>query len=279
MRYQVDHDLHIHSYISPCLGHDVRQTPEAILSYGLSSDFRLVCVTDHIADRKVETPCWNWAQDSLDLERGRKLLPLPQSDYCRFLLGMEVDMDYMGNFCVSKEEMESFDFLILAPSHLHMGGFTIDKKVVDDSAEAHKKYYLERMDQILKADLPFEKCGLAHFTTCLVCPKEPIRVFELFSDGEYEEMFGRVAEKGMGVELNFREEWNIYQKKKEREEILRPFRIAKKMGCRFYLGSDSHSPEEFWGQRAFFEQVVDLLNLQEEDKFPFVIDNEKKCCK
>ena len=273
MRYRADHDLHIHSYLSPCLGHDMRWTGEAILAYGITSGLKLLCVTDHIWDRKVKSPCqWTWLDQGLDLAKGREILPLPQSTRCKVLHGMEVDMDYMGNLGVSGEETKNFDFLILSPSHLHMTGFTIDSKKVGDSAEEHKRYYMQRMSQLLMMDLPFEKCGLAHFTTCLACPKEPVRIFELFTDGEYEHIFRQVAERGMGVELNFYEEWMRYTPE-ERAQILRPYRIAKAMRCRFYFGSDGHSPEEAAGKKEFWEQIVDILELKEEDKFPFVVRN------
>lgn len=61
MRFQIDHDLHIHSLISPCAGNDPRQTKEVILSYGICSDLRLLCIADHIWDEKSPTASkWNW---------------------------------------------------------------------------------------------------------------------------------------------------------------------------------------------------------------------------
>ena len=106
MRFQADHDLHMHSYISPCAGHDMRWTPQAILTYGIASGLKLVGITDHIWDKKVKTTCRTWADLGLDLEKGREILPLPQSKLCKMLFGIEVDMDYLGNIAVSKEEME-----------------------------------------------------------------------------------------------------------------------------------------------------------------------------
>ena len=136
MKYQIDHDLHIHSYISPCLGHDARQTKEAILAYGLTNEYRLLCVTDHLWDKKVESPANTmWLVHVLEVEKGRELLPLPQSKNCKFLFGMEVDIDYAGNIGVSKEEMEKLDFIVISPSHLHANAFTVDKNVVHDTAE------------------------------------------------------------------------------------------------------------------------------------------------
>ena len=108
MKYQIDHDLHIHTYISGCAGHDPRQSKEAILTYGLVNGFGLLCVCDHIWDRKV-TPArinenaWSWLTHGQDFEKARELLPLPQSKACNFLFGIEADMDCAGNIAVSCE--------------------------------------------------------------------------------------------------------------------------------------------------------------------------------
>ena len=52
-----------------------------------------------------------------------------------------------------------------------------------------------------------------------------------------------------------------------RDVVLRPFRIAKSCGCRFYCGSDAHHPGSFENCRAIFERAIDRLGLQESDKF------------
>ena len=77
MQYQIDHDLHIHSFISPCAGHDPRQTPAAILAYGVTAGLCLVCVTDHIWDKNGPGDCMLWRGDGLDFEKAESLLPLP----------------------------------------------------------------------------------------------------------------------------------------------------------------------------------------------------------
>ena len=53
----------------------------------------------------------------------------------------------------------------------------------------------------------------------------------------------------------------------EEDVVLRPFRIAKSCGCRFYCGSDAHHPGSFENCRAIFERAIDRLGLQESDKF------------
>ncbi len=270
MKFQIDHDMHIHSLISPCAGNDPRQTKEAILSYGICSDLRLLNIADHIWDEKSTTKSeQNWLGCGNDMARARSILPLPQSKHCRFLFGMEVDIDLDGNFAASREEMDKLDFLVFAPSHLHMGGFTVPRGL-DPSAEVHKNLYMKRMDTLLSADLPYGRTGLAHPTCSLACTSDPIRMFDLISDREYEDMWTRVRDKGMGVEINFD---NRTYTPDELERILRPYRIAKAVGCKFYLGGDAHTPDETRGLVRKFQKYVDLLELTEDDKLPYVKEN------
>lgn len=272
MRYQADHDLHIHSLISPCAGHDPRQTKEAIFAYGMTNGFKLLCLTDHIWDRKGPGDCQLWRGKGLDIEKEKEMLPLPQSPMCRFLFGMEVDMDNEFNIAVTEEEYDTFDFMIFAPSHMHMFPPNENDYAGLSVAEAHKRHYMARIDSILNRKLPFEKCGLAHFTTVLCCKKDPFGMLRLFTDDEYEDIFSRVSKLGMGVELNFDHEFGLANAD-EREQILRPYKIAKNIGCKFYLGSDIHRPETFHTRLHAFEQAIDLLDLTEDDKLPFVLEH------
>ena len=86
---------------------------------------------------------------------------------------------------------------------------------------------------------------------------------DYITDSEYHELFSRVAKLGMGVELNT----SVAEAKKE--SVLRPYRIARKCGCKFYLGSDAHSRKGFVDVRERFSAIVDALDLTEDDKFDF----------
>ena len=78
-------------------------------------------------------------------------------------------------------------------------------------------------------------------------------------------IFDRAAAYGTGIELNF--PVFSYTEKELDEVILRPYRIAKECGCRFFFGSDAHSPEGFSGMRKAAERIIDLLELTEDDKY------------
>ena len=47
---------------------------------------------------------------------------------------------------------------------------------------------------------------------------------------------------------------------------MRPYRIAKECGCKFYHGSDAHKPKEF-EKIKYFDRAAKLLGLTESDKF------------
>lgn len=172
-------------------------------------------------------------------------------------------MDLDGQPAVTREEMDALDFLVFAPSHLHMEGFTVPRGLPSD-AQTHKALCMQRMDILLSADLPYGKTGLAHPTCSLACRAEPIRMFDLITDREYEQMWTRVRDRGMGVEINISAGYTP----EDMERIMRPYRIAKAVGCKFYLGGDAHTPEGTRGLIRKFRKHIDILGLTEEDKLP-----------
>lgn len=268
MKYILDHDIHLHSKFSPC-SNDARHTVESILSYGVTRDYRLLVLTDHAWDNDIDVPHRGWVGAGATWQNLKSMAPLPQAKGTHFMLGIEVDINMDGVRAIDRAGEEEADFIIYAPSHLHMKNFTIPADFPED-AETHAARYKERLHDLLNDDsIPFEKTGLAHFTCGLACTKEPIRVFSLFSDAEYRDIFTKVARRGMGVELNF----NPYSyNEADLAEMLRPYRIAKEVGCKFYCGSDAHHPENFRTSHNYLTHLIGLLGLEESDKFPFIAD-------
>ena len=52
MKFQIDHDYHIHSLLS-ARSRDPEQTTERILQYARDNGMRRVCITDHYWDAAV----------------------------------------------------------------------------------------------------------------------------------------------------------------------------------------------------------------------------------
>ena len=264
MRYTFDHDLHIHSNISPC-AKDPIQTPQTILQYAIDNKLNTVCITDHFWDEAVTVLPENWYK-SLNLERISSALPLPQADGVRFLFGCETDIDRTLALGVAPEHFDAFDFIVVPTTHMHMTGFTMTLEE-GATAESRAKAWVKRLDALLAMDLPFHKIGIAHLVCGLIAPASRemlLEVLSLIPDAEMERLFKKAASLGVGIELN--RDDGCYTKE-EAPVILRPFRIAKDYGCKFYLGSDAHHPKDFVHFREVFERAVRLLELKESDKF------------
>ncbi len=262
MRYIFDNDMHIHSYLSPCSGNPA-QTAERILQYGIEEKLRLLVLTDHFWDGGVPLENNGWRNN--DVKDNAKILPLPQADGIAFLYGAEADMSWDHRLGLRKETFSNFDFVTVAINHLHMKNFTAPDNLV--TYDDYRRAFLTRADILFASDIPLRRCGLAHLTCSLGFGYNPGHVdfYRTFEDAEWRSIFDRAAAYGTGIELNF--PVFSYTEKELDEVILRPYRIAKECGCRFFFGSDAHSPEGFSGMRRAAERIIDLLELTEDDKY------------
>lgn len=270
MKYVIDHDYHIHSQLSLCSNHPL-QTTTNILNYAEQNGYRDICLTDHFWDETIPGAENFGFYREQHVEHLMQALPLPESQSVRFYFGCETEIDKHMQLGISKERFDQFDFVIIPTTHLHMPSFTMDE--ADDSLERRAFLYVERLHKVLDMDLPFEKIGIAHLTCSLIANKNPtdhIQVLESISDATFKELFEKLAERKAGFELNVP---IFHYEGEELEKILRPYRIAKQCGCKFYLGSDAHRPNDFDTAFARFEAIVDALDLMESDKFtPFARD-------
>ncbi len=262
MKFKIDHDYHIHSKLSLC-SNDKEQTAENLLRYAEDNGLKKICVTDHFWSKNSSKPS-DWYA-SQDLAHISKILPLPQGVSTHFYFGCETEMDKFFNLGITDADFKNFDFIIIPTTHLHMNGFTIDEK--DFSKERRAYLYIERLHKLLDKDLPFEKIGIAHLTCPLLAPADweaHLSVLDMISDEEYTEAFTKIAKKGAGFELNFN------PRKYTQEDlfrVLRPYKIAKDVGCKFYFGSDAHHPADLATFADCAETIVQLLEIREEDKF------------
>ena len=267
MKFIADHDYHIHSNISFCAADDKELTKERILKYAIDNNFTEICITDHLWDSDVPgASAWYQGQN---YEHIAAVLPLPKIDGVSFSFGCETELDKFMTVGLAKEKMENFDFIIIPTTHLHMNGFTVDESKT--SVEDRAGVWIDRLDKLLDMELPWHKIGIAHLTCSLIAYNrgdfdEHIRILDTVSDDTYVRLFEKLRDKGAGFELNFViERYNDEQLAR----ALRPYRIAKEVGCKFYLGSDSHSVKELEAAKKRFEKIVDALDLKETDRFRF----------
>ena len=259
MRYQLDHDLHLHSQLSLC-SNDPAQTPEALLRYAQKNGLSTICLTDHYWDAAVPGAEHFDFYRRQDFDHVARSKPLPQAEGVRFLFGCETDLDQYGTLGIPPARFDDFDFIIIPTTHLHMGGFTLRG---DETTEERAALWCSRLDRVLAMDLPFEKIGIAHLT-CSLLSKDYRAVLNAIPDEAYRARFDKAAALGVGIELNFDA---LSQTPEQLEQELRPYRIAKAAGCRFYFGSDSHHPEDLLRAMENFRTIADALDLDESEKF------------
>lgn len=264
MRYVFDNDLHIHSYLSPCSG-DAEQTPENILKYAEKNGLRQICLTDHYWDPKVPGATTYLAQLNTDLLK--RALPLPQADGVEFLFGCETELDRFGHLAIAPETYGEFDFIVIPINHFHMEGFTLPDEDFNN-VPAIARRWVERFHYVMDKPLPFHKVGFAHLTCELMATEyrtQHLEVVDLITDEQYSAAFNRAAAAGAGIELNFETFFDYSDE--ELGRLMRPYKIAKSCGCKFYFGTDAHHPSDFDRAKEKFEKVIDLLSLTEDDKF------------
>lgn len=263
MRYKIDHDYHIHSHLSLC-SKDAEQTTQRMLQYAKNLGLSKICITDHYWDSSVEGASkWYTPQN---FEHISDILPLPKADGINFLFGCETDMDKHKTVGIPLSRFDDFDFVIIPTTHLHMHGFTIEE---DDFKKNERiaPLWCDRLDALLDMPLPFHKIGIAHLCAALMnktSREEYIATLDLIPSDEMERLFSRAAALGVGIELNM---GDMSFTDSEADSVLRPFKIAKSCGCKFYLGSDAHHPEDFERAKDVFERAVTMLDLCENDKF------------
>lgn len=260
MKYRIDHDLHIHTLLSAC-SKDPEQSPAAILQHAQSYGLSTVCVTDHYWDSAVPGASdWYAPQDFAHISQS---LPLPTADGVSFLFGCEAEMNKFGTLSIPSERFDDFDFIILPTTHLHMKNLTIDLSDVENDAR-RAELWVSRLDHLLDLDLPFHKIGVAHLACTLIKKGDRLTVLDLIPSSEMERLFTKAAARGCGIELNSSD---FKFDDADTERVIRPFRIAKACGCKFYLGSDAHHPAALSASIERFERAIDLLGLTEDDKF------------
>ena len=260
MKYVFDHDFHIHSQLSSC-SRDPEQNNERILKYAEDEGLHTIVLADHFWDETVPGASkWYSAQDYPHICQAK---PLPQSDKVKFLFGCETEMDKNMTVGCSRERMEEFDFIVIPTTHFHMEKFTIAEEHLA-TPQTRAQVWVDKLDALLSMDLPFHKIGIAHLVCGLIWKGDRAKYLETLdsiAEADMHRIFAKAASLGVGIEIN------MSYPDEERDTVLRPFRIAKEEGCKFYLGSDAHHPAGLDNARKKFERVIDDLELTEEDKF------------
>lgn len=257
MKYIIDNDLHIHSKISTC-SNDEEQTKERIFAYAKQNNLKTVCVTDHFWDKGV--PGANAFYAPQDFDHVKAIMPLPKDDNIRMLFGCETELSAGLTLGIQRQTFDKFDFVIIPTTHFHM---FFSKEVTPIQRARH---WEDRFEAVLNMDLPFEKIGIAHLTCSLIAPvrEDFVETLKLLDEDKMIKLFEKSAKLGVGIEIS---SGAVNYEEHQKDVFLRPFKIAKQCGCKFYLGSDAHHPTSFGTAISKFQKAIDEIGLCEDDKF------------
>ena len=260
MKDFIRHDYHMHSTLSACC-HDERMTPAAILASAIEQGYDELCLTDHLWDADVPgASSWYHPQDIRHL---RSALPLPRSEKVRFLFGCETEYCGGDKLGLARGHFDLFDFVVIPTTHMHMRGFVRPENVTTEEQMA--ELYVERLEELVRLDLPWRKIGIAHLTCGLIFREGDVgQVLRLLDEDRLLRVFDKLARAGAGIELNAScmASWQD-----DPDTWLRPFRLARMAGCLFYSATDAHEVEHLGKIVSTIPGVAEALELTGRDRY------------
>ena len=231
-------DMHIHTTISNCCK-DKEQTPENVVQLLAEKGYKRIGFIDHLWDSK------DVQINSYISHNAEKILKFHEFIHSRaweieVLVGCEADMKAPESFGITHELKEQLDYVTIATDHFHQ---KFVQQPSEQTPRALARHMLEFFISAVESKLP----------DILVHPFFPYGYIDIYdqaidciSDAEFIDAFSLAAQNNVGIELNF-----CFLGLKSgssnfsRSTPIRFLSLAKQAGCKFTLGSDSHSLEAF----------------------------------
>ena len=232
-------DLHVHTNLSPCAPRhaSVHAHLEAAKECGLET----IGFSNHYWDSEIPGASpWYVPQDTAHVMQIRDEISALEDDFgIRILVGAEVESP--GFLALTPKNAEKFDYILVSCSHLHM-----DENLVGMRAETVDDVRLILVERFLCAVAEAAKFGIP----ASVChPFHPLAFRDLeaqihdgLTDRMLEEILSFAAKRGVGIEAHWQTMHDGGENGQIAPNIARILRIARKVGCRFTIGSDCHDP-------------------------------------
>ncbi len=238
----IDHDLHVHTYLSACCKDKENQRPREILALAERMGLKTIGFADHIWVNPCEEPSdFYRSQDHSQITRLRNDL-LSESGPVRVLVGCEAETIAAGKFGITREFAESLDYVGLSASHFHM------KKFVQQPKDDRPRSVAEHLAAF------FVSAASSGLATIIVHPFKPFgyedrydEAIAALSDAELFDAFAVAAKMGVAIEITtsfLPPAENDDGSKSSRWSIETPLRVlslAKAANCKFCFGSDAHA--------------------------------------
>jgi histidinol phosphatase-like PHP family hydrolase len=241
MPTKINHDLHIHTYLSACCAAKEEQQAGNIIKRAEEMGLTAIGLSDHIwVNPAIEPTGWYKPQNETHIAKIRQdLAELPPSPV-KVSVGCEAETIAPGKFGLTPEFAATLDHVLLSCSHFHMKGFV--EQPADDSPASVGRNLLKFFRSGVTSGLP---TSIAH-------PFVPFGFWAQFagaiasiSDDEFIEAFGLAATHKVAIEITmaFLPATPTPEKPNPLWTLDTPVRLlalARQAGCRFTFGTDAH---------------------------------------
>lgn len=262
----VNHDIHVHTFLSACSS-DPEAVPEGMLAAAAQQGLTTIGFADHLWDAEVPgASAWYRPQDLDHISQIRAQIPR-HTHGVRVLVGCETEYVGHGVVGISPAAAEQLDFVLVPHSHFHMEDFVrpAEIRAPREVAELLRQRFAEVVE--------LEVCtGVAHPFLPLGFSEQTDEIIGEIGDGEFADVFGRAAQRGVSIEITTGAFPSINAGETEGfhdETFLRVYGLALKAGCVFHLASDTHSLAGV-ARVPQLARFVDLLGLAPHHLHPLV---------
>ena len=233
-------DLHVHTDLSPCASRaaTVRAQLEAAKACGIET----LGFSNHYWDSEIPgANSWYQPLDTDHLMKIRGEIAALEDDFgIRILVGAEIEAS--GFLALSPENADKFDYILISASHTH-----IEELMVGYRGETAEDVRLILVERFLKTVAEAADLGIP----ATVChPFHPLgypieteaEALDGITDRMLAEILSFAAKRNIGIEAHWQTMHDGGSEGKIAPYSERFLRMAREVGCRFTLGSDSHDP-------------------------------------
>ncbi len=261
---KIQHDLHMHTSISPCGKENA--TPAAYVEIAKKNGLKTIGITNHLWDTAI-SPAIN---DFYEGQDGAHLLSesLPCEKGIRILRGCEAEMDKNGVIGLSPALAEKLDYVLVSHSHSQHDA------VIPDSVRRDVKkladVLCQRFSMLVENPLSKYITAIAHPFYPYGNPDNFDEVLFRISDDRLEDLFADAVYHNIALEINASAFASYPVESMHRSEMFRVYETAKDCGCKFTFGSDCHDIALYDDRLLRLSTLADLLEITEADLCPLV---------
>ncbi len=272
---KITQDLHVHTHLSLCAKRDAFAA--GYIETALKCGIETLGIADHLWDHDnlpVSVSGDAYSARTLDWVGGYRICNVDhvmqaRKDFAdvdkkgvRVLFGCELEFDPIRRKpAITVENAKKFDFIIVPNSHTHL----IMPEALYYPKEAHAKFMKDAFMDICSSDVAPFVTAIAHPFTAVGCYYDYNLLYDLLCDEDYIECFSAAKAQNIAIEINVDPYFKLNEDELKSIPELRMYRLAKKVGCKFTFGTDSHATDTPITHWPNAQRLADILELTEKD--------------